>query len=796
MSDERERRLVEPRLAHLLGLEQRTAADRADLFSGWRLFFERMSELAPVVLVFEDLQWADSGLLEFIDYLLEWSVERPLFVLALGRPELLEARPAWTGDAISLAPLPDSAMRELLEGLVPGLPDDTRSRVLSRAEGVPLYAVETVRMLLDRGLLEQEGNRYRLTGELGELEVPETLHALAAARLDGLTQRERATLQDAAVFGQSFTPAGVAALGERSAEQVREILDGLVAKQVLGFNDDRLSAERGQYHFLQGLLRTTAYGTLSRRDRKNRHLAAARHLQEAWGEEAPELAEVLAAHFLDAADADPDAPDAGRIRASACETLADAGERALSLALGAEAQRAFDRAVELADDDQTRARLLHQAGRAAMMSPNLSAAEIRFRRAAELLRSIGDTGAAARSLAALAQTLFRQDRLEEALALDRRAIEGLPDGSREQAEALSWLSLHLMFSGDTEQALDATERTLAIAEPLEDWPTVVRAFNSLANVRQRFGRMEEADALRERALKLALDHDLTDDALRSYNNLADGPMQRDRLREALEVATPGLALARSRGDRGWEQALRVMINAAEVGLGEWDEAALVSARDSIAEVYGLAYLPLVARIQAARAELEPLRATLALALAGESSTNAEFRPAATAARAIAHNALGEHQEALEAALPIAISGADVANEDRREAYVEAGLAALALGRHDAVEQLIQAVADLPPSLRSPLLIASAARFEGLLAQQRGELERADERLAVAERELRATEFPYWLAQVLLERAELMAATERDAEAAPLLAEATQTFERLRATVWLTRARALNGRVPA
>ncbi len=250
----------------------------------------------------------------------------------------------------------------------PGLPEELAARVLARAEGVPLYAVETVRMLLDRGLLTQEGSRYRVTGDVGELDVPETLHALAAARLDGLTAGERAVLQDASVFGQSFTPAGVAALSERSTESVIRILDGLVAKQVLGFNDDRLSAERGQYHFLQALLRTTAYGTLARKDRKNRHLAAARHLQEAWGERAPELAEVLAAHFLDAAAADPDAADAPRIRAAACETLAEAGQRALSLALGAEAQRAFDRAAELAEDDLIRARLLDQAGRAALLN--------------------------------------------------------------------------------------------------------------------------------------------------------------------------------------------------------------------------------------------------------------------------------------------------------------------------------------------------------------------------------------------------------------------------------------------
>src|SRR5947207_12044460 len=115
--DERERRLVEPRLAHLLGLEERIAPDRADLFSGWRLFLERLASSDPVVLVFEDLQWADSGLLDFIEYLLEWSSDFPIFMLALGRPEPAGARPEWL--SLTLEPLPREAILELLGGLVP-----------------------------------------------------------------------------------------------------------------------------------------------------------------------------------------------------------------------------------------------------------------------------------------------------------------------------------------------------------------------------------------------------------------------------------------------------------------------------------------------------------------------------------------------------------------------------------------------------------------------------------------------------------------------------------------------------
>ncbi len=133
--DERERRLVEPRLAHLLGLEQRTATDRADLFSGWRLFFERIATDEPVVMVFEDLQWADSGLLDFIDYLLEWSAEHPIFILALGRPELLTARPEWTA-TFALEPLQRSVDDEPARRAGPwtaGLAGSSRSSTAPRA---------------------------------------------------------------------------------------------------------------------------------------------------------------------------------------------------------------------------------------------------------------------------------------------------------------------------------------------------------------------------------------------------------------------------------------------------------------------------------------------------------------------------------------------------------------------------------------------------------------------------------------------------------------------------------------
>ncbi len=198
--------------------------------------------------------------------------------------------------------------------------------------------------------------------------------------------------------------------------------------------------------------------------------------------------------------------------------------------------------------------------------------------------------------------------------------------------------------------------------------------------------MEESTALRERALKIALAHDLTADALRSYNNLANGPLQHDRFQDACDIASPGLALAKARGHRDCEQMLALMIATANVGLGQWDMALeLAGTLDATGALTRLGYLPSLARIQAARADTEMLRSTLELAVAEEGSSNTEYGPSATVARAIALNALGRPSEALRAALVVAMSGSEVANEDRREAYVEAGLAALALDDQATVE---------------------------------------------------------------------------------------------------------------
>jgi len=233
--DPAERRWIEPRLGQLLGLGDRPTTGQDDQFAAWRLFVERMSDIDPVVLVFEDLHWADSSLLDFVDYLLEWSRNHPIFVLALSRPELAERRPTWGAgrrnfSSLYLEPLTADAMEQLLAGLVPGLPPSVAATILARAEGIPLYAVETVRMLIDQGLLEKVDDGYRPTGPIGDLQVPETLHGLIAARLDGLAGSERRLVEDAAVLGKSFTPGALAAVSGLPVDSLAELLAVLVRR--------------------------------------------------------------------------------------------------------------------------------------------------------------------------------------------------------------------------------------------------------------------------------------------------------------------------------------------------------------------------------------------------------------------------------------------------------------------------------------------------------------------------------------------------------------------------------------
>ncbi len=776
--DERERRLVEPRLAHLLRLEERPDADRADLFSGWRLFFERMATTDPVILVFEDLQWADSGLLDFIDYLLEWSAEFPIFVLTLGRPELLERRPSW--HALPLEPLEPRAIADLLEGLAPGLPDELVTDIVHRAEGIPLYAVETIRMLQDRGLLVQDGARYVVNGDVSDLEVPETLQALVASRLDGLSPGERSLLQDASVLGQSFTAAGAAALSDQPEGEVTAVLDGLVTKQILARDDDPRSPDRGQYVFLQALLRTVAYGMLSRRNRKARHVAAARHLELTWPGELRDIAEVLASHYLEAIRADPDADDVATLRASARERLTAAGQAAATLALGPEAERYFAQAAELADDDLDRAKLFERAGRALWQSGDAETAVEQLRAALELYER-GEAASGGAAVVTLSFVLRNLGRMQEARALLERfrTPEGAGTDTVVRAEALAELAATMIFGGGLDEAGPLLEQALTTLELEQAWAALANALVTRAVYLIASHRGEEGAGVLRHALVLAEEYDLPRVVLRGRYNLAAIALERDRFDEALEEVNRGLVVSRERGDRSQERRLLTQMIAPLTVLGRWEEAAptaaaVLASRVDADAVFAASFLVSVA---AARGDDATLARCRALAADRRESTYVDER--ASAELILARDAIerGSADEALS--LARGGIGATVAGETVEEAYAMSIEAAIALDDDQPIAELEAFVAALPPARATPLLRAGRARLSAELAQRRGDAQTAvqceDEAIAL----LRSIGARPLLARALFERAR----RREDAEA---LAEARAIYEQLGASRWLAR----------
>jgi predicted ATPase len=782
VTDERERRLIEPRLAHLLGFDQRSATEAADLFSGWRLFFERMADKSPVILAFEDLQWADGGLLDFIDYLLEWSADYPIFILSLGRPELESRRPSW-GTSARLGPLAPDAMRALLEGLVPGLPEDLSTKVLDRAEGVPLYAVETVRMLLDRGVLRQEGNRYVVSGTIDALEVPETLQALVAARLDNLEPGERALLQDAAVLGMSFTPSALAAVSERREADVRSALDVLVSKQVLGHDEDRRSSEQGQYHFLQAVLRTIALSTLSRRDRKARHLAAAEHLRGAFGD-ATDIAEVLASHYLAAVEAEADAPDADEIRGRARETLVQAGHRAVSLALGAEARRYFQRAATLARDEPERAGLLAEAGSAAARTADREGARLLLGDGIAALDEAARDEDAAHTRTRLATVLIADNRLEQARKLLEQAQRTLHDPPA-LAELAARRAQLAFLTHDFHRAREQAELALSIADPRELHPVIAEAALTKAIALHYDDRLTEAGALMQLGLQVALDADLTEQALRGCYNLSDFRLLNGQAQESASLLERGVALARERGDRSWERDLLAQLNQSQIFRGDWDDALargkmLREALHDQASRVANAPLPLVI---AARGELALLDELIDPA--AEPSEWHELALMEALGRAIALHSVGQHDECKEL-LVDAVPDLSRVNNSTKALYIS-----------DVVDMLLEyGRTELVQSLTPAPEVRVAVGIAGQLARARAELQsrhgepQAESTLVEAVRRLRAAGSPFPLARGLLDLGAPMSERGRPEDAASLLHEANAIFVALRALPWIERTEAL------
>ncbi len=572
---------------------------------------------------------------------------------------------------------------------------------------------------------------------------------------------------------------------------------GLVRKEVLSIQSDPRSPEHGQYGFLQDLVRRVAYETLSKRERKARHLATAAYLEGAFPTE-HEVVEVLASHYLAAYEAVPGDDDAAEIQQRACDLLARAGERSASLAASAEAQHYFEQAAALAEDRLEEARLLERAGEMALRAGDTQSAQGLLEQALALLTEVGEVHQGARVLARLGEVFWTRGRLDDALERLERAWNDL-EGEEPDADIATLAAaigrVHLL-RGELEPAAARLETALELAESLWLPEVLAEALDSSGVVMSFSSRLQQAQALIERALALALEYELPAAALRAYHNLGDVLSRLDRCAEATAQYEAGIALARRVGHRRYEDSLLGERSWSLALAGRWSE--MFASREQVPDDRILDMLPsfllALAEPLAAQGRLGDARDLLALHASYEDTADFQRWEAFRAVQSVVLRAEGDAEGALAAAEEVLASALETRPADPavKVAFPQALEAALALGEVEKARNLLDRIESLPPGRFAPSLRAHAARFRARLAGAEGDGSSAEGAFAHAAAIFREFGMPFWLAVTQVEHGEWLAAQGKADEAEPLLAEASATFERLEAMPWLERVAAVAG----
>jgi class 3 adenylate cyclase/predicted ATPase len=791
--DPGERAYVAARLGRLLGVavagDDGAALSREELFAGWRLFFERLAAARPVVLLVEDAQYADSGLLDFLDHLIDWVRGLPVFVLVFARPELGQARPGFGAgrnrSTLTLDPLDPASMDKLVDALVPAMPPSARSAVTLQAQGIPLFAVETVRSLIDRDIVQPVEGVYRLTGDIGELAVPDSLHALLAARLDALDPQVRRLVADAAVLGITFPAEALVAVSGQAEQAVWAALAELVRREVLSISADPLSPERGSYQFAQQMLRQVAYDTLSRRDRKARHLKVAAHLRAAFAGDGEEVADVIARHYLDALNAIPGDPDTTQIRGQAIGTLIRAAERAERTGAPALAAASYATAAELTSSDtgdgqdsqHTAGVLWERAADAAAASGSWAAAVEHAGHARDYHLEHGQARPAARAQATSGRALRLWGRHAEAREQLTAAAEVLrADPDTDTVLALMELASLEVFAGSpdadrlTTEALTLGQALGVGTDQLSDLLISRGIYLSSA------GRSTQAVAYYREAARIAMQAGDNFRLGRALLNLADELTATDPAAGA-EAARTAAGHLRQVGNRGWLAVAIANLAQALLMLGDWDaaEEELTQAADSdgLADFEFLAcYRGWLAALHGDAAAAETMLAQLADLRASEDPQDKSLitlvEAFTAAARHQPQDALCHARETLAHADALGIS-----HEHPRWAWPLAARAAYDLRDTAATRELLTLLDSHQPGHLAPMLQAERDLVRARLAGRDSDRDAAAS-FAAAIRSLRGLSTPYHLAHGLLDHARYLL-RQGDAEAAAAAVEEARSI---------------------
>lgn len=795
LTDAGEAAWLAPRLGVLLGGGERAAFDRIDLFTAWTTFLDRVGGEDPVVLLFEDTHHADAGLLDLAEHLLV-AGRAKLFVLALARPELIEQRPSLAAgrraSVIELAPLAKEVMGSLVDGLVADLPARARAAIVARAEGVPLYAVETVRSLIDHDAVVAREGRYVFVDhdqqrvDLDQLAAPTSLQTLIAARLDALAPVERRVVQDAAVMGQTFRHETLLEVADLSGYEVDTALAGLVRKGVLATNDDPRSSDRGQYRFLQALVREVAYGTLSRKDRRARHLAMADHLEQ-QDDGTDELAGLVAQHLLNALGSSGEQEsDRAELTRRALGRLAAAAERSMRLGSPAEALGSLEQVLALAPPPEVERPTLVAAARAAVSAGRLSTGEDLAHRARVAYTAVADQDAADAAAAIQVQALSRDGKAKEAIAvaaeLERRAGAGVRAEVR--LEMLAPLLSARRALGQRVEMREIAFEHVALAERTGSNDALVAGLVSMGLSLAEEGATVAQVALLNAGADLARQQHLMEPLGRALSNLLSEQYLVD-LPGALDRATEALSVNRRVGVAHWVTNTLTNCGFTWWMAGRWDQLEDELARWAEEQESNPAFAALwvVLGLQR-RARGLPLD----LGVVADSDDPWE-QHCAELVRGLVQaengDVVGASQRIADSAVRLWGDGLSEDIEVLLAPVVELQLAA---GRVDVAEELMALFAPRLSGRVRPVSQAEVHRLRGLIAVARGLDPEID--LRAAEQAHAAYGAPYQLAQTRHELARWLSTQERGTEAAVLAARARETYELLGARPALTELDAL------
>lgn len=555
----------------LLGLSTSESLAKVELFEAWRVYLELIARRYPLVLVLEDIHWADEGLLDFIEFLARWA-DAPIMLLCLARHELLERRAAWAGGlpnatSIVLEPLSADESGRLVAGLLgAAMPTELEQRVIEVSEGNPLFAEELVRLFVDRGVVRHTESGWEQAQPIEDVEIPQSIQALLAARLDSLPAEEKRLSQDAAVVGRIFWDRLLAHLAGQSPAATVGLLRSLRVKELVVPREPSTLTDAQEYAFRHVLIRDVAYDSLPKLERARKHREVAEWAEERLGERADEVVELLAAHYWSALRYEEEfATDEAALEELRRRTMryADAAARR-ALGVG-----------QLASTTEWMRIVLAQARRLPLDAVEFAAAVLPYVRLAESEALETRLGAAREAI----DRLMALDVLSEEvrkLVADLRGFEAfcafssgsdsvdhirtrlesalqLLDGigpCPERAAVLRWLGWLAWRGGPFAAAEAPLRRSIEEARAVGDDRTERWAMHDLGIVLTRAQPEPEGLALLLRSFELAREAKDVFLVSRCYINVPGTLTAFGRFDEAMAMAAEGFELAKRAGDVG------------------------------------------------------------------------------------------------------------------------------------------------------------------------------------------------------------------------------------------------------